>query len=208
MNNEINPQDTGVSVYGMRQMAYTLNGSDKPLDFGAVVTDAAMKQAVSIQENAQVVASAVKMRSRKIEDLGKILALVAEALGGFSSKDPQSTDTVDVKIADQNGQNLKKLQEDIKRYGVDVQLGVGTKEVKDGCSTKKVEDTSVITLQRGVAMKAQSAVQQMIDKEDNNLQQDKVTLQGFISKADKAYETAGDLTNKFTDSAGKIIQNM
>ena len=209
MNNEIKPTDTGVSVYGVKQMEYTLDGdTGRKLDFGAVVSDAAIKQAVTTETNAQVVASAVKMRSRKIEDLGKILSLVSEALAKFSTKNPESSDKIPVSINDKDGKNLEKLKADVKRYGVDLGTGFGEKDVKDGCHTKTVEDRSVITLRRDVAMRAQSNVQQMIDKEDNDLQQDKVTLQGFITKTDKSFSMAGDLVNKLTQSSGKVIANM
>ena len=47
-----------------------------------------------------------------------------------------------------------------------------------------------------------------MDTEDNNLQQDVVSLQGLVSKRDNAFSTAGRLVKKYDGSADAIIGNM
>ena len=207
MSNEITPSDSGVSVFGVKQMDFML-ADGKKVDFGTVLNDASIKQAMTVEQNANAVAGAVKMRMRKLEDLGKILAVVSEALAKYKTDTPESTDTVEVKVGTDGENGFKEMQAKLKKYGFTMDFGSGTKEVKDGCKHKTVEDNTVLTLQRGTAMKAQSALQQMMDREDNDLQQDKVTLQGFISKTNKSYQAVGDMMSKIGKSSAKVIGNI
>lgn len=55
-------------------------------------------------------------------------------------------------------------------------------------------------------MKLQQNVQYAIDKEDNEVQQDMTTLQGFVSKRDDAMQMAGKLVKKIASTRQRGIQ--
>ncbi len=66
--------------------------------------------------------------------------------------------------------------------------------------------TAIMT--RENIMKGQNEVQYAIDKEDNNLQQDMVALQGLLSKRDSAFSTASRIVQKADNAASSVIQNI
>ena len=61
---------------------------------------------------------------------------------------------------------------------------------------------------RGNLQKAQTNVQYAIEREDNDIQQDIVTLQSFISKRDNAYSNASKVIRKANQAAGSTINNI
>lgn len=203
MDGQITPQDTGVSVFGVKQMAFEVDG--QTVDFSGAVSAASIEQAMTVERNAQAVAGVVKLRMRKLEDLGKVLALVADALAQYTTKEPKSSDTVDVHIGTDGEKRFKDMQAKLKKYGINMDFGNGT---KSGSHGKTSPDYSVITLRRDTAMRAQSNIQQMMDKEDNDLQQDRLTLQGFVSKTNKSYETSATMVNKVGKTGDKVIANI
>ena len=61
---------------------------------------------------------------------------------------------------------------------------------------------------RGNLQKAQTNVQYAIEREDNDIQQDIVTLQSFISKRDNAYSNASKVIRKANQAADSTINNI
>jgi hypothetical protein len=61
---------------------------------------------------------------------------------------------------------------------------------------------------RGDLMRSQDDIQYKLDVEDNNLQQDMVSLQSFVSKRDSAFSTASKIISKAHNAAGSAIDNM
>ena len=61
---------------------------------------------------------------------------------------------------------------------------------------------------RGDIMRAQDNIQYALDVEDNNLQQDMVSLQGFVSKRDSAFSTASKIVSKSHNAADATISNI
>ena len=57
-------------------------------------------------------------------------------------------------------------------------------------------------------MNAQNAVQYAIDKEDNELKQDTVSLNSYVSKRDNSFSTATKLVKKALDASGSTIGNI
>ena len=57
-------------------------------------------------------------------------------------------------------------------------------------------------------MNAQNAVQYAIDKEDNELKQDTVSLNSYVSKRDNSFSTASKLVRKALDASGSTIGNI
>ena len=78
------------------------------------------------------------------------------------------------------------------------------------CSTYGISmnlvDTNKITFKE--AQTSQTNVQYALDKEDNNLQQDIITLRSYISKRDNAYSTAARIVDKANKAASNTISNI
>ena len=62
--------------------------------------------------------------------------------------------------------------------------------------------------QLGDVQKALTEVQYQIDKEDNLLQQDMVSMQSFVSKRDNAFSTASKIIRKTNNAASATIANI
>ena len=61
---------------------------------------------------------------------------------------------------------------------------------------------------RANLMKGQNEIQYAMDVENNNLQQDMVSLQGLISKRDNAFSAASRIVRKADDAASSTIGNI
>jgi hypothetical protein len=61
---------------------------------------------------------------------------------------------------------------------------------------------------RGDLMRSQDDIQYALDVEDNNLQQDMVSLQGLVSKRDSAFSTAARIVSKSLNAGAAAIDNI
>ena len=172
---------TDNSVYGVRQVQYTVNG-EFGKNFADAVAIAAFKQAVAIETTTSSYTSVVKARQKKIDELGEALSNIARAMGEVHKKTKSSD-----KITIPNAGTVKTIA---ARYGVDMTWTDGNK----------------MTL--GNLQKAQTNVQYAIDREDNDIQQDIVTLQSYISKRDNAYSNAAKIVKKTNQAASSTIGNI
>ena len=173
----------GASVYGVPQMSYTVDGAAGK-DYSAALTVAAFKQATSIEASASAFTSVVKARARKVEELGEVMAYLSKAYADLKVKDaaPGDTATVD---------NGAWVNGTASKYGITLVF---------------MPYTAIMT--RANLMKGQNEVQYAIDTEDNNLQQDTVTLQGLLSKRDSAFSTASSIVKKADNAASATIGNI
>ena len=171
---------TGFTVYGVPQVQYTV-GDDSDQDYTSAVTCAALKEAAAIEDVCTGYSEVVKARQKKVDELGEVLACLARANAKFDSS-PKTGDKVTVDNASW---------------------------VKDVCDTYEVEitwDGNKITY--GNMQKATTNVQYAIDREDNDIQQDIVTLQSYISKRDNAYSNAAKVVKKANNAASSTIGNI
>jgi hypothetical protein len=72
--------------------------------------------------------------------------------------------------------------------------------------TLSLSDGNKITFKN--AQTGQTNVQYALDKEDNNLQQDLITLRSYITKRDNAYSTAARIIDKSNNAASNTISNI
>ena len=172
---------TDNAVYGVRQVQYTVDGHSGK-DFADAVAIAAFKQATAIETATSAYTSVVKARQRKIDELAEALSNIARAMGEVHKK-TQSGDKITIPNAD----SVKTIA---ARYGVDLSWTDGNK----------------MTL--GNLQKAQTNVQYAIDREDNDIQQDIVTLQSYMSKRDNAYSNAAKIVKKTNQAATSTIGNI
>lgn len=173
----------GASVYGVRQMQYTVNGVSNQ-DFATALTAAAFKQSVAIEDAAGSFVSVVRKRQQKVNDLGDVLAVLAKAVASMKPKDGQSSDKSDADNA------LITAAEKADLYGIGIPLTDGNK------------------ITRGNALTAQNDIQYALDVEDNNLQQDTVSLQSLLTKRDNAFSNAAKIVKKSLNASAAVIGNI
>ena len=83
--------------------------------------------------------------------------------------------------------NLKTAAEKAALYGLSMPLTDGNK------------------IKRGDAMKVQNNVRYALDVEDNNLQQDTVSLQSLLTKRDNAFSNASKIVKKALNASAATI---
>ena len=176
----------GAAVYGVKQFSYTVDG-EAGRDYAAALAAAAFKESVAIEDSTAAYADVVRQRQRKVEDLGNVLAAIAKAI---SMMDPKSNDPN--KRSNMTSE-LYDAQALCNKYGITLSFAAVS------------GSTASITYAN--ATKAQNDIQYALDTENNNLQQDTVSLQSLISKRDNAYSSAAKLVNKASGTASSAIHN-
>ncbi len=171
------------AVYGVPQVSYVVEG-DSGHDFGSALAFAAFRHSVAIEEAASGYSDLVRARSLKIDELGQVLAILAQANANLPT-DSQDTDD---KASVSRGAWVAQM---ITKYHLGFELSNGNTKIT-----------------RENVMNGQNEVQYAMDTEDNNLQQDVVSLQGLVSKRDNAFSTAGRLVKKYDGSADGTIGNI
>ena len=181
---------TGLKVYGQQQVDYTVNG-EAGCDFGTAVARASMQRAVSVESATSALADVVRARERKLTEIGEALAYVAAAAANFTSKSKTDDST--------SSPGLATAKDILDRYGIDT-------------SNIVVVDLSTLgagrigAIQNQYVGKLQTNVQYALDKEDNYLQQDMVSLQSYFSKRDQALSMAASLVKKVNNTMSSGIR--
>ena len=185
MANFIQANDiAGLKVYGQQQVDYTVNG-EAGCDFGAAVARASMQRAVSVESATSALADVVRARERKLTEIGEALAYVAAAAANFTSKSKTDDST--------SSPGLATAKDILDRYGIDT-------------SNIVVVDLSTLgagrigAIQNQYVGKLQTDTQYALDKEDNYLQQDMVSVQSYFSKRDQALSMAASLVKKVNNT--------
>ena len=184
----------GASVYGVAQMSYTVNG-EAGNDYAAALTAAAFREATAIEVAASSYMAVVRQRQTKVSELGNVLATIATAMASLKTKNVEPGDhsatswQMDVAFA-----AAKTICDN---YGITLNV-----------QEKEVDGVLRFYMTRGDLMRSQDDIQYKLDVEDNNLQQDMVSLQSFVSKRDSAFSTASKIISKAHNAAGSAIDNM
>ena len=182
----------GASVYGVEQYSYTVDGVAGK-DYAAALAAASFKEAVSIEQALSAYSEVVRQRMRKLDDLGTAMAILNEAYATLKTKEQESGDTTS------NMVSLATARDKAALYGVTINITDYT-----------IQDLGIrmcYTTRRNL-MNAQNAVQYAIDKEDNELKQDTVSLNSYVSKRDNSFSTASKLVRKALDASGSTIGNI
>ena len=184
MANMIEPNRIpGASVYGVEQYSYTVDGVAGK-DYAAALSAASFKEAVAIEQALSAYSEVVRQRMRKLDDLGTVMAALNYAVANLKVKDQESDDQAWVP-------NSAWVNETARKYGITLVF---------------VENTANMT--RRSLYNGQNAVQYAIDKEDNELKQDTVSLNSYVSKRDNSFSTASKLVRKALDASGSTIGNI
>ena len=181
----------GGAVYGVAQFEYTVAGASGK-DYSAALAAASLQESVAIEDAAAAYTEVVRQREWKIEDLGTVLAALAQAI---ATMDPKSNDTS--KQSDWSAP-LYNARDLCSKYGITLTLSAV--RLENGTWQGKITYRD--------ATKVQNDVQYAMDTEDNNLQQDMVSLQGYISKRDNAYSNAAKIVQKAIRTGSGVIRNI
>ena len=182
----------GASVYGVEQYSYTVEGVAGK-DYAAALSAASFKEAVAIEKALSAYSEVVRQCMRKLDDLGTAMAILNEAYATLKTKEQESGDTT------ANMVSLATARDKAALYGVTINITDYT-----------IQDLGIrmcYTTRRNL-MNAQNAVQYAIDKEDNELKQDTVSLNSYVSKRDNSFSTASKLVRKALDAASSTIGNI
>ncbi len=174
---------SGLVVYGQQQVDYTVNG-ESGKDFGNAVAWASMYRSVSIETALQALTDVVRLRERKLSEIGEALSYVAAAAAAFTKKSKTSDTTSSAGLA-----TAKSI---LMKYGVTSANNIA---VVGNTGTIKYEHVS----------KVQTDAQYALDKEDNYLQQDLVSVQSYFSKRDQALSMAASLVKKVNNTMSTNI---
>ena len=180
----------GASVYGVEQYSYTVNGVAGK-DYAAALSAASFKEAVAIEKALSAYSEVVRQRMRKLDDLGTAMAILNEAYATLKTKEQESGDTT------ANMVSLATARDKAALYGVTINMTDATIAGIRFCYTTRRD-----------LMNAQNAVQYAIGKEDNELKQDTVSLNSYVSKRDNSFSTASKLVRKALDASGSTIGNI
>ena len=193
MANMIEPNRIpGASVYGVEQYSYTVNGVAGK-DYAAALSAASFKEAVAIEQALSAYSEVVRQRMRKLDDLGTAMAILNEAYATLKTKEQESGDTT------ANMVSLATARDKAALYGITINM--------TDYSIPELGIRMCYTTRRDL-MNAQNAVQYAIDKEDNELKQDTVSLNSYVSKRDNSFSTASKLVRKALDAASSTIGNI
>lgn len=197
----ITTHDLGFSVYGVPQVDYSADGKSG-LDFGDVIANVTLKQAAIADNQTKSVSSVIRLRQKQLEAMGNTLAIVNGILAKFKVKGGQSKDEYTIKKSEAD--DILQAAKELEKYGYTLKIVEETKKTKC-CGGSEYQ---AITITRATAMRAQSEVQTMIDTENNNMQQDMMTVQGVLQKRDKAFDGAQDMIRGFYRAADGIVRTM
>ena len=193
MANMIEPNRIpGASVYGVEQYSYTVDGVAGK-DYAAALSAASFKEAVAIEQALSAYSEVVRQRMRKLDDLGTAMAILNEAYATLKTKEQESGDTT------ANMVSLATARDKAALYGVTINI--------TDIAIPELGIRMCYTTRRDL-MNAQNAVQYAIDKEDNELKQDTVSLNSYVSKRDNSFSTASKLVRKALDASGSTIGNI
>ena len=179
----------GAAVYGVEQYSYTVDGVSGK-DYAAALSVASFKEAVSIEKALGAYSEVVRQRIRKIDDLGGVMAILNTAYATLKTKEQESGDTTD------NMPSLADAKATAEKYGVSIsitEIDLGDLGIKLCYTTRRD------------LMNAQNAVQYAIDREDNELKQDTVSLNSYVSKRDNSFSTASKLVKKALNASASTI---
>ncbi len=183
---------TDLVVLGQIQYDFTVSGVEG-YDLGRAVTDATYRRAVSVEEDLSRVSEYMRMRMRKVADLGNALSEASYLVAAMSDAD------IDDKYT---AADWGKRHDSLKKLIAPYHLTYTYKDVVYNAEDLLENPTSE-NLQ-----KLQSTINLALDKENNALTRSSNMVQGFVSKRDNAYAMIGKLRKKLDETAAKTISTI
>ena len=172
----------GCSVYGVQQVQYRVNGSEK-CDYAYTLAAISLTRATSIEGEVGAITYLLRLRMKKVEDLGNAMAAIEKAL--------VATDGEKAKITDKIGSYYSNIEGAINTLiacGVEISTSI--------CNSD---------MTRGDLQKIETRAKYVLDREQNEVQQDSLSVQNMISKRDSAFSNASSLMKKVYDDMTDLI---
>ena len=193
--------DGGNSDLAVRSY-YKVDGVDKavngaPLTIEDLTTLLAVKRANILETEITPMAKIIEERNKRIEDLGTLLASIAQTQSKLEAQEE----------GEDKAKPCKGLGYYLKLYFTDSELGEANllgwvnqhTSINDNCDSKKSD---------GYVASANQLVKAKIDSLNNDAQSDLSRMDNLVSKRDEAYTLSTDLLSKFSDGRSAILNNM
>lgn len=171
----------GLIVYGVQQVSYTVDGKSG-VDYGSALAAASLQSAGALEKEGEAFSAMVRLRARKLEELGEALSIISKAIASLSKRGSYTHSDPD----------LKKADEILRKYDI------GSLTFDD--DTWQASRESVMT--------NKNELQYRIDLENNTLQQDMVSLQSLVKKRDTSFSAAKRLLDKINTTSDTVIANV
>ena len=181
---------------------YKVDGVDTgvngmPLTIEDLVTLLAVKRANILEREITPMAKIIDARNKRIEDLGTLLASVAQTQSKLESQEEGDDDSF----------ACKGLCYYLKKYFTDDELREAN--LLDWCNSHNTEsDNSSSKKSDGYIASANQLIKAKIDSLNNDAQSDLSRMDNLVSKRDEAYTLSTDLLSKFSDGRSSILNNM
>lgn len=173
-------------VYGTPIAEYAIDG-EQGKSFAEVVAFASLRQANAVEQVSVAVSDVVRERQKKVDDLGFVLATLAEAMGSMDTEE-QDPD----KRWSAASENLVKANELLELYGL--KLLVLDDSDEKGCRINYRN-----------AQPAQNDVQKYLDDENSDLKQNMAFLEGLVGKRDNSFTVANRVVSRINGMAVDTI---
>lgn len=176
----------GVSVYGVAQNAYSVRegGALKATTYDMAIATASLQRSFSIESAMSAATAIVRIKQEKMAVLSDLLALLTQGRAALPTESPKPTDSVTVEGLSAKAELLKT------KYGIEVVVGTN-----NAATRENIEKGTVV-------------VQSAIDETDNQLQQDMLTLQNWVSKRDESFRSATKALKTVLGTGSAIINNI
>jgi len=189
-------------VLGQVQFDFVLNGVDG-YSLSSVLTPCCAARAVAIEHEISMVSEVVRKRTKKLDDLGNAMGLIAYIVASLEAADAAEDKYYPGDAA--------KGQQNVSVRDIGKLIGPYELTYTDENGNKK--DINPLVVEQSKIKKndieiVQSTVKLAIDKENNAIKQDCNTLQGYVDKRDDAYELIGKLENKINNTAKTVLGAM
>lgn len=198
----------GLAVYGLPQYEYTLEGTTGNLQFCSVVAETMFRQTVAVEAQTRSIAAALKARRRKLDDYGKALAIFADFLPRIKEKKSDSEICIEWDKGGSGYNDFFQKLHDV--YGLEIAFSRRERwvpiEPQPPPPAPPVKYVDCFVMTRAALQKGQAKLEDAVDRENNGMQQEMSSLDGFVSKRDKSFATAGKVVSKYNNAADNTIK--
>ena len=174
-------KDLGYDVYGVRQHLYEMSSGGDEMSYDEAMGRAALESSAAVEQELQAVAALVRLRQRKVSDLGQCLAVITQAIATLSVKNPESDDKSD------SISELRTIASVLARYGITPTLSGSDKVRRDDAERLRIN------------------IEAAIDAEDNLLQRDLISVTDGVRRRDSAYERSAKVMKRAVKASRTII---
>ena len=193
----------GFSVYGVQMVDYTLEGVAGK-DFGTAVALACFASSAAIEAEATAFADILRARQQKLKDLADAKVSVGNFIAKLPTEDPESDDTVSWWLQFTDGETMERkawantMRTVMPRYGLSCPIRSETVMFGDVVEYVRRDDLE----------NARANVDYAMDMEDNDMQQDMITMQGLIGKRDNSFSAAAKIIKKVGGTADSMLRSI